>query len=265
MGFISDAVSGVFGGGTKKATKKNIAMLEKGNVQNRGDIEEGYNRATGFLQPWATQGGAAFTQMGNMLGLNGGPAQNEGFNNYMSSTGYQFLLDSGSKAITGSAAAKGLTRSGSTMKALAGFGQNLAATKTAEYMQMLGSMSGVGASAAGGMANAASSAAGQKVASTNNMTGTVANNRMTNANNMADAWGSTFNAGMALAGMSERRVKTDIEKIGEFIDGLGVYIYRYIWGGPLQWGVMVDEVAELRPSALGPVVDGIQTVDYGRL
>ena len=75
------------------------------------------------------------------------------------------------------------------------------------------------------------------------------------------------NAATAFAA-SERRVKRDIQQIGTLSDGLGVYEFRYKWDAddaPLHVGVMVDEVETLRPWALGPVVDGIQTVDYGKL
>jgi hypothetical protein len=63
---------------------------------------------------------------------------------------------------------------------------------------------------------------------------------------------------------SDRRLKRDIKKIGELDDGLGVYIWRYIWGKPAV-GVMADEVAEKRPWALGPVFHGFATVCYGKL
>jgi hypothetical protein len=64
---------------------------------------------------------------------------------------------------------------------------------------------------------------------------------------------------------SDRRLKTGIRKLGEMADGLGIYAYRYIWGGPEQRGVMADEVASLRPWALGPTVRGFATVNYGAL
>lgn len=75
--------------------------------------------------------------------------------------------------------------------------------------------------------------------------------------------GATAAAQYAAAG-SDRRLKREIEKIGELEDGLGVYIWRYIWGKPAV-GVMADEVAEKRPWALGPVFHGFATVAYGRL
>jgi hypothetical protein len=63
-------------------------------------------------------------------------------------------------------------------------------------------------------------------------------------------------------------VKRDIVRLGEDPDGLGAYRFNYAWDEPEaepRYGVMADEVAELRPWALGPVVGGVQTVDYGAL
>lgn len=70
----------------------------------------------------------------------------------------------------------------------------------------------------------------------------------------------------AAAMASDPRLKTAIEKIGEFADGLGIYHWNYIWGGPRHEGVMADEVAKLRPWALGPKIAGeYLTVNYGAL
>ncbi|ODU22781.1 MAG: hypothetical protein ABS87_01025 [Sphingomonas sp. SCN 67-18] len=64
---------------------------------------------------------------------------------------------------------------------------------------------------------------------------------------------------------SDPRLKVDVEKVGEMDDGLGVYDWTYVWGGPRQRGVMADEVKRLRPWALGPVIGGYSTVNYGAL
>lgn len=64
--------------------------------------------------------------------------------------------------------------------------------------------------------------------------------------------------------LSDRRLKTGIEKLGEMDDGLGVYRWTYIWGEGAT-GVMADEVAVLRPWALGPEINGFATVNYGAL
>lgn len=78
--------------------------------------------------------------------------------------------------------------------------------------------------------------------------------------------GMASGAGSALVAASDPRLKTDIEKVGEFQDGLGIYHWNYIWGGPRHEGVMADEVAKLRPWALGPKIAGeYLTVNYGAL
>ncbi len=73
---------------------------------------------------------------------------------------------------------------------------------------------------------------------------------------------------------SDVRLKTNIEKVGEYADGLGIYDYDYLpiegqiadyMPAGRQRGVMAHEVAQLRPYALGPVIDGFATVDYGAL
>lgn len=84
----------------------------------------------------------------NLLGLGGGPAQTQGFDNWRNSTGYQFGLKNGMDAITGSAAAKGLLNSGSAMKALNRFGQDYASTKFNDYFNQMSGLLGSGLQAA---------------------------------------------------------------------------------------------------------------------
>jgi hypothetical protein len=67
---------------------------------------------------------------------------------------------------------------------------------------------------------------------------------------------------------SDRRLKTDISQIDNLDNGLGVYRYRYVWDRkdePEHIGVMADEVERIMPEALGPIVNGFKTVNYGML
>lgn len=73
----------------------------------------------------------------------------------------------------------------------------------------------------------------------------------------------TIASGAAM--FSDRRLKRDVVKLGEFEDGLGSYEWQYVWGGQRHRGVMADEVAALRPWALGPVIGGFATVNYEAL
>jgi hypothetical protein len=119
---------------------------------------EAGNKSYGYLQNalggTISQGGQAGSAIANLLGLNGGPAQNEGFNNFRNSTGYQFGLNQGMQAITGGAASKGLLNSGGALKALQGYGQDYANSKFGDYMSLLGNQQTAGLQGAGVLSSA---------------------------------------------------------------------------------------------------------------
>ena len=74
--------------------------------------------------------------------------------------------------------------------------------------------------------------------------------------------------GSAMAGaaaLSDRRLKTDIEKLGERPDGLGVYAFRYLWSPIRYIGVMAQEVLKVKPEAVLVMPNGYMAVDYGAL
>lgn len=70
--------------------------------------------------------------------------------------------------------------------------------------------------------------------------------------------------GAAMNYFSDRRLKTDIEKIGTRPDGLNVYSYTYVWGEPAI-GVMADEVKRVYPHAVTRHESGFDMVNYGAL
>lgn len=92
------------------------------------------------------------------------------------------------------------------------------------------------------------------------------------ANNAAGAGmtgllsGLTDVAGLGIkAGLfSDRRLKKNIKMVGKMENGLNVYSYEYVWGGPTQIGVMAQEVELVNPDAVFEV-DGYKAVDYGKL
>ena len=66
---------------------------------------------------------------------------------------------------------------------------------------------------------------------------------------------------------SDRRLKTDVELVGDDSRGWGVYSYRYLWDAPgtRRRGVMADEVAPIMPAAVSVHPSGYLMVDYGAL
>lgn len=85
--------------------------------------------------------------------------------------------------------------------------------------------------------------------------------------NLIGAAGAVGQGAASAGAFSDRRLKDNIERVGELADGLGVYRWNYVWDAPeaRHEGVMADEVAELRPWALGPEIGGYATVNYGAL
>lgn len=71
--------------------------------------------------------------------------------------------------------------------------------------------------------------------------------------------------GGVLGLFSDRRLKTNIQIVGYRPDGLAIYAYNYKGGARRHLGVMADEVATLRPEALGGKFLGFSTVHYDRL
>ncbi len=87
---------------------------------------------------------------------------------------------------------------------------------------------------------------------------------------------SQYNSGMSglfgigssliggLFGLSDRRTKTDIQRVGRTDAGLPVYTFRYRGDPKVQMGVMADEVERQNPDAV--VRDGgLKYVDYAQV
>ena len=62
---------------------------------------------------------------------------------------------------------------------------------------------------------------------------------------------------------SDRRLKTNIVKIGQYKNGLNKYSWTYLWGEN-STGAMADEVEKLIPEAVGTRL-GFKTVNYALL
>lgn len=63
---------------------------------------------------------------------------------------------------------------------------------------------------------------------------------------------------------SDKRLKKNIQLVGKMDNGLNIYSYQYVWGGPTQLGVMAQEVEKVNPDAVFEV-SGYKAVDYSKL
>lgn len=159
-------------------------------------------------------------------------------------------------------------------RGLPSFGATSAGLSGAAGSAALGAgTAGLGATGtAAGIGNSAATTAGGLYSSSGQL-GVANYNAQVNAANVS-AQNDPFNtilgaaAGVgtswALGKFSDRRLKTDVRLIGVRDDGLGVYSYRYVWGGPTQVGVMADEVRGVYPHAVARI-GGYDAVDYAAL
>lgn len=76
--------------------------------------------------------------------------------------------------------------------------------------------------------------------------------------------GSTTTTTQPGSFFSDRRLKENVERIGEGDNGLPIYKYRYKGEPDTHIGFMADEVEQVRPEAVGLHPTGYKTVDYDR-
>jgi hypothetical protein len=74
--------------------------------------------------------------------------------------------------------------------------------------------------------------------------------------------GGLFGLGQAAMFASDIRLKTNIRRVGTTHGGLPIYTYFYKSGGPMQMGVMAQDVEKVQPWAVGEL-NGFKAVDYG--
>lgn len=223
----------------------------KPKPSKQSSLSENVNNGliTSTYTPMMNQGAGANSYLNALLTGQGNVAGAQGaYNNYLQQAGYAPAMRQLAQSVTGQGAAAGLLNSGATAQALQRRGAELNQNFYNNYLQQLSGLSGLGLQAGGLVANT-----GQRSTSTGTGGG-------------PSTLGSIASTVGGIASIfSDRRLKTDIELLGSGKDGLGIYQFRYIWSPVKTIGVMADEVAKLRPWALGPKIAGFATVNYGAL
>ena len=211
-----------------------------------GSSNQAYNQVNAAYTPSIAAGTGATNFLAGALGVPGGntAGADAGFAHYKDQAGYAPALQELQSGITQGAAAQGLLNSGSTQKALVKYGAGLDSQMFGNYLQSLSGLSNIGQNAGNSVINAGQTSTGGGPSTAGTIAGV---------------------AGKALSIFSDRRTKRDITHLHDFEDGLGLYAFRYLDDPELRIGVMADEVKTIRPWAMGPVVGGFDTVNYGAL
>lgn len=179
-------------------------------------MREMYDQQRADMEPWRQAGTQALSGL-----------QGDFMSNWQQDPGYQFRMNEGMKAINGAAAARGMSNSGATMKALTRYGQDYA---SGEYDKIynrnfnrLSTLAGYGTNASNTNVNSAG-AYGQGVAgNTIGMGNAMASNQIAGANRMADFLNGSIKAagqaagssGGAAAMFSDERLKENIAKVSK--------------------------------------------------
>ncbi|HWV59146.1 MAG TPA: hypothetical protein VN034_00715 [Sphingopyxis sp.] len=213
------AGAGAIGGAalSSKAQKKAASTAANAQLdataQNNALAREQYGLNQAALAPWQQRGNAAGTAVNALLGIgqtvpanNNTPAAqaaataaqklqyDNAFKNFQKSTGYQFRLGEGQRALNTGFAGKGALNSGAAMKAMATYGQNLASGEFGSYMNALTGVSNQGLSAANAQAGVGTNLV-NAVSNNNNLSaGALGNQAFANANAQGQLWGAAGNA-----------------------------------------------------------------------
>lgn len=181
---MGDIIGGVIGG---------VGSLFGSHDQEKADKAgakaalTGYNYLTSGAgaapeNSYINTGASANDAEAQLLGLTPITSQTQnGFNNYLNSTGYNFMLNQGTNAITGNAASRGIVNSGATAKALTQFGQNLATQNFNNYLGQVGTLAQRGQTGLGQVASAGAAggaAASQALQASGNAQSTGLNNAL---------------------------------------------------------------------------------------
>jgi hypothetical protein len=151
--------AGVTAAGSVAASTLQSSAASKAAGKANATQQAGLDQARADIGPWSATGGQANTASADILGLNGPDAATAAMGNFQTSPGYQFSLDQGLRAVDAGAAAKGMLRSGATLKAEQTFGTGLADQEFTNYYNRLFDLSKLGENAAGGTAQASTNAA----------------------------------------------------------------------------------------------------------
>lgn len=217
-------------GGSKQKSSSSSANQAYGTINN----------AFAPLLGYAQQGAQGLT---SFLG-----GDTSGLQKFQDATGFNASLSQGLQDTTNASAAKSLLRSGAATSAATRYANDMNQQSANSYLDRLLGLAGLGTQAGSLLTQA----------------GQTSNS--TSSGKSKNGIGGFLGSAAGAAAASDRRVKTKIEKIGEYEDGLGKYRYAYVWApDKMIEGVMADEVATLRPWALGPEIGGYATVNYGRL
>ena len=166
MSFVGKAIGSITGANKQAKAAKKAADQQAAAAEKASQIQKDmFDQVRGDLDPYRTAGSTALQQLMTGMKPDGYFNQTYSGQDIYDDPSYQFRVNQGNNAIQGSAAAQGGLLSGATLKALQGYGQDMAsqeyqnaynrfnADQTNQYNR-LSNLVGIGQNAAAQTGNA---------------------------------------------------------------------------------------------------------------
>jgi len=271
--------SQVIGGAMQANAAGDAADLQAaGAEQGISEVRQQLSALQNLMRPYVDAGIPALQQQQALLGLNGQDAETSAINRILGGAGFQESVRQGENALLQNASATGGLRGGNLQAALAQFRPQMLSQAIDQQYGRLGGMTQLGYQSAAGVGSAGLEAGADIANLFGNRGAALAGGEI----NQAKAYGQAFNMPAQFLGMqygasgkapnvqgfgnifSDKRLKTNIRKIGVRPDGLNVYEFDYVWGGGRQTGLMAQEVQSIYPDAVSERA-GYLTVDYSKV
>lgn len=150
---VIGAGAAIYGASEQSSAAKKAAGEQATAENNATAAQQGiYAQNQANIQPFIDQGNSAASEVSALQGLNGGNSASI-MNTLQQLPGYQFANTQGLKAVQNAATERGLGVSGAAQKGAANFATNTANTYYNNLLSGLQTTEGIGANAAGGLAN----------------------------------------------------------------------------------------------------------------
>lgn len=191
--------------GTNPSRAEAMAMNDMAILPNAGGLYSGIGTTSLPNVPFNPGASSPVTQTTPTTAApapaNGQSAQQNAFDVFRNSTGYQFRLGEGLDAVNSGWAGNGLLQSGAALRGITEYGQNFASNEFGNYMSLLSGQQGTGLQAAGAQAgvgvnyaNAASNINSANANALSNAAVARANNSNSTIGGIGNIFGSALGA-----------------------------------------------------------------------
>lgn len=235
--------SSVYGGGPGSPS------VQQGNTQVQNAL---YNQQEAYLQPQQQQAG---TSLNAQLAAEGATPGSEAYNN---AQGNQMRSNTFANNQAANSAITGATAQQGQEQNMALQGVNAQQLAQQEPISLFNMLSGNGQTGGANSPDIMSAFNNQYQGQLNSA------NAQNASNNQTEGEAASLAAMYAMYAFSDKRLKSDIKKVGEMDDGPNIYTFKYKGSPKSHIGVMAQELQKSNPSAVKDF-HGVKMVDYSKV